>query len=186
MANPDPTKEWWYCAHKMNTFATWHTPYMLLFEQRMHEEMCDIVKSQFSADSDLEKEMQHAADTWRLPFWDWARRRPNYRGSLQDTDINLEGLLPKDGPNIPYLLTLDEVEVRTATGAVKVKNPMVAFGVDDEIKTRDFGDYGVKYPKGMRNPRKPELLMDAPWVCCFVRPLRFHTDFALDIGLSEN
>lgn len=76
--NPDPKKEFWYCAHQKVVFSTWHTPCMLLFEQRMYEEMCDIVKSQFSADSKIKEQMQRAADAWRLPFWDWARRRPNW------------------------------------------------------------------------------------------------------------
>ena len=75
-----------YCAHNRVTFATWHTPYMLLFEQRLYEEMRELIPDTF-AESD-HTDMFRAADTWRLPFWDWARRKPTWNPSDQNDPVN--------------------------------------------------------------------------------------------------
>ncbi|KAI6760465.1 hypothetical protein HG530_009325 [Fusarium avenaceum] len=67
-----------YCNHNSLTFPTWHRPYMLLFEQRIWETM-QLVINDWAIESGLsvsDAEVWHAAaDNWRMPYWDWARRQ---------------------------------------------------------------------------------------------------------------
>jgi tyrosinase len=133
----------WYCAHGKVTFSTWHTPYMLLYEQRLYEEMRALIPSTFAAED--HNEMIKAADTWRLPFWDWAMKKPNWNPANPDDPVNK---IPGSGPNVPFIVTQEKVPVRTKTGsAASVDNPMFHFAVPT-----NFGQYGVKNN-------------DAPWVC---------------------
>ncbi|KIL84922.1 hypothetical protein FAVG1_11792 [Fusarium avenaceum] len=67
-----------YCNHNSLTFPTWHRPYMLLFEQRIWETMQLVINDWVleSGLSALDAEDWHAAaDIWRMPYWDWARRQ---------------------------------------------------------------------------------------------------------------
>lgn len=57
-----------YCAHGKYTFPVWHTPYMMLYEQRIYEEMIALIPKTF--DEEDHKAMYDAAKTWRLPYWD--------------------------------------------------------------------------------------------------------------------
>ncbi|ETS79629.1 hypothetical protein PFICI_09482 [Pestalotiopsis fici W106-1] len=74
--SPAPGKE--FCAHDQVTFPTWHRPYMLLFEQRLWEIMKKEVlqKMDFSKSANAKDKWIEAADSWRLPYWDWALRQP--------------------------------------------------------------------------------------------------------------
>ena len=128
-------KAFWYCAHGEPTFATWHRPYVLLYEQRLHEIMCSIIPNTF-AEAD-HTAMFHAADTWRLPYWDWAIKKPDWDPDHPDSPKNLGPLI---GPNVPFLLTQQEVEVKTLTGVAPVANPMWKYEVPN-LKT--FGIYGI-------------------------------------------
>jgi len=135
-------KEDWYCAHGKATFPTWHTPYMLLYEQRIYEEMRALIPTTFAAED--QNEMIQAADTWRLPFWDWAMKKPTWNPAKPDDPVNR---IPGTGPNVPFIVTQQKVQVRTKTGtAAPVDNPMFHFAVPTK-----FGDYGVAND-------------DAPWV----------------------
>ena len=48
-------------AVKLCSFATWHTPYMLLYEQRLYEEMRNLIPDTFAAED--QDDMVKAADT---------------------------------------------------------------------------------------------------------------------------
>jgi hypothetical protein len=55
---------------------------MLLFEQRLYEEMKKLIPTTFAAK--YHDAMNEAADTWRLPFWDWAMKKPTWNPDNQD------------------------------------------------------------------------------------------------------
>ncbi|KAF4497184.1 tyrosinase precursor [Fusarium agapanthi] len=67
-----------YCNHNSLNFPTWHRPYMLLFEQRIWENMKSIVSDWVDncglPTSEADK-WYKAARHWRMPYWDWARRQ---------------------------------------------------------------------------------------------------------------
>jgi len=112
--------EFWrsYCHHGQTTFATWHRPYMLLFEQVIYEYMRDLAETKYSGDE--RKAMLFAAANWRLPYWDWAEKKPidykdrskgvdyNLPLAFLDRDINIEGVAQQQGvPSNPlYQFTM--------------------------------------------------------------------------------
>ncbi|KAF5001204.1 hypothetical protein FGRMN_1228 [Fusarium graminum] len=68
-----------YCNHNGLNFPTWHRPYMALFEQCVWDNMADVIDhwvKEHKLDKDPEFPLwQQAKDTWRMPYWDWARRQ---------------------------------------------------------------------------------------------------------------
>lgn len=58
-----------YCTHATALFPTWHRVYLLLLEQRLHELMKEIINE--SSEFDDKSRYLKAADTFRLPYWDW-------------------------------------------------------------------------------------------------------------------
>ncbi|KAH6617711.1 common central domain of tyrosinase-domain-containing protein [Chaetomium sp. MPI-SDFR-AT-0129] len=65
-----------YCTHNSLLFLPWHRPYLALYEQVLHnimiEEVIETIPERFEA---VRKEWKSAADTWRLPYWDWAVKK---------------------------------------------------------------------------------------------------------------
>lgn len=49
----------------------------------------------------------------------------------------------RDGPNVPFILTVPTVEVMTKTGVATVDNPMWKFQLPDDPKRKTFGDFGI-------------------------------------------
>ncbi|KAI0850711.1 common central domain of tyrosinase-domain-containing protein [Daldinia vernicosa] len=74
-----------YCSHNCVTFPTWHRPYMLLYEKRLWYHMKEIIKSWDTTESQA-SEWNEAADTWRLPYWDWAQRQ-TYNNSFSLPEV---------------------------------------------------------------------------------------------------
>ncbi|KAJ4146106.1 hypothetical protein NW754_001569 [Fusarium falciforme] len=67
----EPSKKGgFYCTHGQLTFSTWHRVYMLLFERHMKA-----IIEEWKLEKDEDSIWREAADTWRLPYWDWARRQ---------------------------------------------------------------------------------------------------------------
>ncbi|KAF4439226.1 tyrosinase precursor [Fusarium acutatum] len=67
-----------YCNHNNLNFPSWHRPYMLLFEQRIWENMKLIINnwtSEYGLPISEADEWYTAAKHWRMPYWDWARRQ---------------------------------------------------------------------------------------------------------------
>jgi tyrosinase len=86
-----------------------------------------------------QNDMIHAAQTWRLPFWDWAMKKPDWH---QPTNLR------RYGPNVPYLLTVPKVQVKTKTGFAEVDNPMWKFTLPPNDNKKIFGDYGITDNEG--------------------------------------
>ncbi|KAH7013796.1 hypothetical protein EDB80DRAFT_749421 [Ilyonectria destructans] len=67
-----------YCNHNGINFPNWHRPYMLLFEQCIWNNMKDVIQHWKTKHGLPDSEAQvwyAAAEKWRLPYWDWARKQ---------------------------------------------------------------------------------------------------------------
>ncbi|KZS88975.1 Di-copper centre-containing protein [Sistotremastrum niveocremeum HHB9708] len=82
---PDPNA--YYCAHSTILFPTWHRPYLLLFEQRIHEIMInDLIP--WVEDAKKQVRLTELANSWRLPYWDWGVRHPDVAAIVREPNIN--------------------------------------------------------------------------------------------------
>lgn len=71
--------------------------------------------------------LNSAADTWRLPFWDWAAKKPNPSGP--------------PSLNVPQIVKLPNVEVYPPQGGKKtIPNPMYKFSMPNKTP---MGQHGV-------------------------------------------
>ena len=55
----------------MNTFPTWHRPYVALYEQLLASLFPGIVQDYAASNPDLGQRLNDASKIWRLPYWDW-------------------------------------------------------------------------------------------------------------------
>lgn len=111
-----------YCTHNSILFPNWHRPYLLLFEQRIYEIMTTEIIPTFPANQ--QADLTAAANTWRLPYWDWAAKK--VRGSSEPDYA------------VPLIVLNETIEVSTPTGQSTIKNPMYSF-----TTPQPMGDYGV-------------------------------------------
>ncbi|KAF1359583.1 tyrosinase [Lizonia empirigonia] len=58
-----------YCPHSMALFLGWHRLYLALFEQELHAHMQRLAES---APADQVDRYRWAANSFRMPYWDWA------------------------------------------------------------------------------------------------------------------
>ncbi|CAI6340671.1 unnamed protein product [Periconia digitata] len=65
---------WGYCPHNGNLFATWHRPYVMLYEQLLYEHVKAIVGE--ISDATTKARFQEIAKKFRVPYWDWAQKIP--------------------------------------------------------------------------------------------------------------
>ncbi|KAF8440565.1 hypothetical protein BGX38DRAFT_1144521 [Terfezia claveryi] len=79
-----PDSPGYYCYHFGSLFLTWHRVYVLCIEQALRDIIMQLIDpddpeyllSNVTDSSELDK-WELAAETWRLPYWDFALRRPN-------------------------------------------------------------------------------------------------------------
>jgi len=122
-------KNSWYCVHGSPLFPPWHRPYLALYEQRLYEIMLKLIPTTFALED--QPAMVQAAETWRFPYWDWAMRKP---------DWHFPNDRRRDGPNVPFIITVPTVEVMTKTGVATVSNPMWKYRLPNGAS---FGDFGI-------------------------------------------
>ena len=114
---------------------------MLLYEQRLYEVMRDLIPREFATQD--QAAMFRAADTWRLPFWDWAAKKPDWDPTNPENPQNVG---PVVGLNVPYLLTQKTVYVKSKTGsAVEMPNPMWKY---TPPTGKTFGNHGITNEEG--------------------------------------
>ncbi len=102
-------------------------------QQRLHEIMVQKIIPEF--DISEQEELKLAAKTWRLPYWDWAQRKPDWTAPTDPL---------KYGNNVPYVITLPEVEIRTSTGTSTIPNPLWKFSMPGVgANEHEMGDYGI-------------------------------------------
>lgn len=114
VSTQDPTRG--YCTHNTPLFATWHRPFLSLFEQRLVKH-AEYEASKFKGSEAAR--WKKAASLVRLPYWDWAA-----------TDLQSRQ---------PRQLTAQTVSVRRAgTGGVpqtvSVANPLREYRFRDNAR----------------------------------------------------
>ncbi|KIL88341.1 hypothetical protein FAVG1_08420 [Fusarium avenaceum] len=126
-AGPGDNPNGGYCQHNTITFPTWHRPYMMLFEQLIWKHMNDII-DEWELDTAQATEWRKAADTWRLPYWDWARKQK----------YNQQYALPE----VLIFPTTTTYPPSNPRGETNVENPFWGFQNPEKKdgKPRAFGD----------------------------------------------
>lgn len=104
----------YYCYHFGPLFLTWHRPYVLCVEQALHDIIMQLIDpndpefllSNVTDPAELKK-WKTAAETWRLPYWDFALRRPNNRANGRDycclPDFALKEMFQSSAPEAKTL-----------------------------------------------------------------------------------
>ncbi|KZT38875.1 Di-copper centre-containing protein [Sistotremastrum suecicum HHB10207 ss-3] len=112
-----------YCTHNSILFPDWHRPYILLYEQRIHEIMINDIIPTFP-DEDQDK-LTESANAWRLPYWDWAAKKKRESSRIATYEA-------------PLIVKEPTVTVQTSTGPTEIPNPMHSFRTE-----RPMGEYGI-------------------------------------------
>lgn len=105
--NPNSKSAVGYCTHSSVLFPGWHRPYLALFEQTFFDNVQAIVQS-FPAGPQRDA-YAGAAETIRIPFWDWAAA-------------------PASGlPTFPLIISGKYANVNTPTGQQTILNPLFRY-----------------------------------------------------------
>lgn len=99
-----------YCPHGDNLFLPWHRPYLALFEQTLVGHAIDI------AEEYNDDEWTQAAETLRIPYWDWA-----------------------EDATVPAFAGQEEIEVETPDGTENIDNPLYDYKFPQSAVDGDFG-----------------------------------------------
>ncbi|KAF8316753.1 Di-copper centre-containing protein [Clavulina sp. PMI_390] len=126
-----------YCFHNSLLFPTWHRPYMLLFEQRVYEIMLKHAKK---FPSTVRDEWIAAANSWRLPYWDWAEKKSR---DVVNPDNKIY--------DAPLIVKQDVVQVEIGQGEEpplikQISNPMATFKTPDGLRmgSAEYGKLGIQ------------------------------------------
>ncbi|KAL2209786.1 Di-copper centre-containing protein [Sarocladium strictum] len=117
-----------YCPHNEVLFSTWHRPFLALFEQILVGHARTIANKYTGSNK---AKYVAAANTLRIPYWDWAR----------------------DGAKLPASTTATTVSVNTPTGRKTIRNPLYSYKFQKFPFTyANFGGTIGQYPQTMRCP----------------------------------
>ncbi|KAK4455339.1 hypothetical protein QBC34DRAFT_460244 [Podospora aff. communis PSN243] len=120
-----------YCAHSSIVFATWHRPFLALFEQELQRH----VKEEAARIENDTGVYRQAAQDFRLPYWDWAlqkTRQPEFWPTVFESDtIKVDGLPILNSKSIN-------------------PNPLVAFSTAGLTK-RDGEDWAIRDSETTKN-----------------------------------
>jgi tyrosinase len=109
-------------------FSTWHRPFLALFEQILVGHARTIAAKYTGSNK---AKYVAAANTLRIPYWDWAR----------------------DGAKLPASTTATTVSVNTPTGRKTIRNPLYSYKFQKFPFTyANFGGTIGQYPQTMRCP----------------------------------
>ncbi|KAF2030837.1 Di-copper centre-containing protein [Setomelanomma holmii] len=75
----DPQGSSGYCRHSSNIFATWHRPFLALFEERIYQNAQEVIS--LFPEGEFKNRMSEALHSFRLPYWDAAAVPPIGEGS---------------------------------------------------------------------------------------------------------
>jgi len=134
--NVGPTQDGWsngYCTHTSNLFPTWHRPYLAVYEQALYD-IIQQIASEFQ-DPNLRDKYTAAAQSFRIPYWDWAIA------------------VPQGQPVLPASVWSSKtVQVVTPQGTTTIHNPLYSYKFhplnSDELPDAPFSDY----PETLRYP----------------------------------
>lgn len=101
-----------YCTHGSTLFPTWHRPYLSLYEQIIWNHTQTIAQQYPNSNRAT---YQAAADSFRIPYWDWA-----------------------SSATIPSSLTSQTITINTPTGSKTLTNPLFRYAFHPPIGSPDF------------------------------------------------
>ncbi|SPO05045.1 uncharacterized protein DNG_07730 [Cephalotrichum gorgonifer] len=112
-SNDQPKMQMGYCPHSENIFLPWHRPYLALFEQVLVDHAIEIA-AEYS-----DPAYKAAAETLRLPFWDWAEDAtvPAFAGTPQIQVTGKDGR-PQTIANPLYSYTFPQEAVQGKFGRI--------------------------------------------------------------------
>lgn len=132
-----------YCPHDMIIFPAWHRVYVALFEQEFVAVAQSIANSwPTSGASTTRSQMQAAANTLRLPYWDWAAHPPSGLNTLPT--VMTEEYITVNGPKGQESLTnpLFRYSFQSPAPNNLVYSPFVEWGVTHRYPTNDANTAG--------------------------------------------
>lgn len=100
-----------YCTHDSILFPVWHRPYLALFETTLYGYVQNISARYTGTNA---ARYQAAANTWRIPYWDWAST-----------------------PAMPATVSAPTLRITAPSGAVTVPNPLYNYTFHP-LMTNDF------------------------------------------------
>ncbi|KAK4958258.1 hypothetical protein LTR10_004684 [Elasticomyces elasticus] len=128
-----------YCHHGMDTFPTWHRPYMYQFEQAVYNNMVAIAQSY--ADQTWQKTYLDACDRFRLPYWDVCMPRNNTSDGATAKVKAAKGNIWRWG--FPKVLKTKNVFVRFPNSPdqlTSMANPLYQFSFPSSTEVKTAGD----------------------------------------------
>ncbi|KAJ3530012.1 hypothetical protein NM208_g9513 [Fusarium decemcellulare] len=144
-----------YCNHNGLNFPTWHRPYMALFEQRIWEIMYEVIDhwvKKHGLSTEDAKIWRAAANSWRMPYWDWARHQA-YTEDFAYPEILVQGSV-----RIYVPVSLKEVYYPNGNPNGGYPNPFWSF----ENPERD--EDGIPLPLALPDPNDDdEKNVWLPW-----------------------
>ncbi|KAF2198311.1 Di-copper centre-containing protein [Delitschia confertaspora ATCC 74209] len=128
-----------YCAHGSNIFATWHRPYLALFEQVLYLNAREAIRE--FPPSERRDRYENALATLRLPYWDWAT-----------ASSSGEGVYPSS-------LQSPNIDITLPNGTLTVKNPLYSYTFHplnhEDLYDPNLTQYSI-YPSTVRSPSSKE------------------------------
>ncbi|RGP69879.1 di-copper centre-containing [Fusarium longipes] len=126
-SGPDITKEF-YCPHNTLLFPSWHRVYVLLFEQLLWQIMNEKIVPQVP--NDQQGLWQNMANSWRLPYWDWAAnpRVPDVVRNATVSIVNFDSKTQETTSNPLYQFSTGAISTFQEAGTVPVLNDRSSFG----------------------------------------------------------
>ncbi|KAL6912417.1 hypothetical protein FSST1_010177 [Fusarium sambucinum] len=117
-----------YCPHNSMLFPTWHRVYVLLFEQRLWEIMDSEIVPQVTGSQ--KAQWQEAANSWRLPYWDWAAD-PSVPAVVRGESVSIvefDGKTTTTTPNPLYQFSTGAISTFQKTGSTPLFNNRSSLG----------------------------------------------------------
>ncbi|TVY85032.1 Polyphenol oxidase [Lachnellula suecica] len=106
-----------YCIHNSIVFPVWHRPYVALFEQVIAMHAQAIAKTYTGPQATI---FQSAADTLRVPYWDWAANS-----------------------QMPAVVSQQTVHITTPNGDQEVSNPLYSYKFKQALDPNLFPGGGL-------------------------------------------
>lgn len=100
-----------YCTHDSILFPIWHRPYMALYETTLYNYVQQVAAKYTGSNAAT---YQAAANTWRMPYWDWAST-----------------------PQMPASVTAPVLSITGPSGSIMINNPLYNYTFHP-LSTSDF------------------------------------------------
>lgn len=111
-----------YCTHDSILFPIWHRPYLALYESALYNYVQQVASQYTGSDAAT---YQAAADTWRMPYWDWAST-----------------------PQMPASVSAPVISITGPSGQMTINNPLYNYTFHPLSKT-DFPTNGGDAPRSI-------------------------------------